>query len=532
MLDHYRAVYYRVISRCTPCGKSWLIWYVKQRIHHIELRIGRHFCHSGPMKAHSFGFRANAPSSQKALNIGLLAVSFLFIVSLATSSAQTLTVNDGSGSGPHVAGEQVIVTADPPPPGQKFAGWSGDTQILANPSLSTTTATMPSIDVTISATYAETADRQTSIATATASPSPSPTPSPGAQSFFSIFDGAVRLRSATSTQEVPAYGHIGVASLLLEPPQEGTELEVSELAIDIPSEVPPGSLHVVIEHGVLTVTSDGSARGDLQVRVSLPLHDLEFSVVATGVLLPTRPPFQFRYRRFDLQFVIQPEHIELDPIYRVRLLATLAQETVTRDEIDRLIAELDDDDIEVRARAQLRLLQIGRPALRQVEGALPGVSEEQRLRLLSIISQIRSVTTAGIEWIGDGVGVYVARFTVHVPSSGKAWTKNVHDVHFIVGTPMQSAINHSGSTVTLQNFPQGWVGVYDPEKGEYLLIKPDQAEPLTPCTEYLVEIRTGATVNPGGNPVDKLGDMSWYYTDKAGRKIGDAGRTQGLVFRR
>jgi hypothetical protein len=137
------------------------------------------------MKAHVFGCRANAPKSQKAKNskdvlnlIGLLAVSFLFIVSLATASAQTLTVNDGSGGGPHVAGEQFTVTADEPPPHEVFTGWSGDTQILANPSLPTTTATMPSIDVTISATYAETADRQTSIATATASPSPSPTASP------------------------------------------------------------------------------------------------------------------------------------------------------------------------------------------------------------------------------------------------------------------------------------------------------------------------------------------------------------------
>jgi hypothetical protein len=48
----------------------------------------------------------------------------------------------------------VTVTADAPPPGQEFAGWSDDTQILANPSEPTTTATMPSIDVTITATFA------------------------------------------------------------------------------------------------------------------------------------------------------------------------------------------------------------------------------------------------------------------------------------------------------------------------------------------------------------------------------------------
>lgn len=66
----------------------------------------------------------------------------------------TLTVNDGSGSGAYDLGATITVTADPPAPGKEFAGWSGDTQILANPSAPTTTVTMPSIDVTISATYA------------------------------------------------------------------------------------------------------------------------------------------------------------------------------------------------------------------------------------------------------------------------------------------------------------------------------------------------------------------------------------------
>jgi hypothetical protein len=47
------------------------------------------------------------------------------------------------------------VTADKPPAGKQFARWSGDTEILVNPSLPTTTATMPSIDVTITATYAD-----------------------------------------------------------------------------------------------------------------------------------------------------------------------------------------------------------------------------------------------------------------------------------------------------------------------------------------------------------------------------------------
>ena len=74
----------------------------------------------------------------------------------------TLTVNNGRGSGNHVAGASVTVTADAPPAGQKFAGWSGDIQILANPFLSTTMATMPSMDVTISATFADVSSGESS----------------------------------------------------------------------------------------------------------------------------------------------------------------------------------------------------------------------------------------------------------------------------------------------------------------------------------------------------------------------------------
>lgn len=79
------------------------------------------------------------------------------LTAASAATAPTLTVNDGTGSGQHAAGTILTVTAEPPPPGKGFAGWSGDTQILANPSEQTTTATMPSIDVTITATYADVA---------------------------------------------------------------------------------------------------------------------------------------------------------------------------------------------------------------------------------------------------------------------------------------------------------------------------------------------------------------------------------------
>ena len=78
------------------------------------------------------------------------------------ASVPTLTVTDGSGSGGYVAGTIVTVTADPPPPGKEFVRWSGDTQILANPSAATTTATMVSRDVTIAATYSDASSNEPS----------------------------------------------------------------------------------------------------------------------------------------------------------------------------------------------------------------------------------------------------------------------------------------------------------------------------------------------------------------------------------
>jgi hypothetical protein len=66
---------------------------------------------------------------------------------------QMLNVRDGSGDGEYPAGSIVTVTADPPPTGQQFAGWTGDTSILANPFLATTSATVPTVDVSLTATY-------------------------------------------------------------------------------------------------------------------------------------------------------------------------------------------------------------------------------------------------------------------------------------------------------------------------------------------------------------------------------------------
>ena len=66
-----------------------------------------------------------------------------------------LTVNGGSGSGSYPVGHDGQGGANAPPAGQVFAGWTGETVILADqdPSRASTTARMPSIDVAITATY-------------------------------------------------------------------------------------------------------------------------------------------------------------------------------------------------------------------------------------------------------------------------------------------------------------------------------------------------------------------------------------------
>ena len=73
----------------------------------------------------------------------------------AAPGMHTLKVENGRGSGRHAAGTMVTVTADAPPAGQQFAGGTGDVQILANPAVPTTRVTMPSMEVTITATYRE-----------------------------------------------------------------------------------------------------------------------------------------------------------------------------------------------------------------------------------------------------------------------------------------------------------------------------------------------------------------------------------------
>lgn len=68
-------------------------------------------------------------------------------------TAHVLTVSNGSGTGNYVAGRIVTVSANAPPAGRQFDRWMDDWVILSNPMIATTTATMPSQDVAITANY-------------------------------------------------------------------------------------------------------------------------------------------------------------------------------------------------------------------------------------------------------------------------------------------------------------------------------------------------------------------------------------------
>ena len=76
-----------------------------------------------------------------------MAVSALSIAGLKAGSnepaAVSLTVENGKPSGSFKTGTQVVVSADAPPIGAQFVGWTGDVAILANPFLPKTTATIP-----------------------------------------------------------------------------------------------------------------------------------------------------------------------------------------------------------------------------------------------------------------------------------------------------------------------------------------------------------------------------------------------------
>ena len=65
-----------------------------------------------------------------------------------------LTVENGTGGGIFVSGTKVTVTANAPPAGSQFSGWTGATSGMLNPSAATTPLTTAPAEASITATYA------------------------------------------------------------------------------------------------------------------------------------------------------------------------------------------------------------------------------------------------------------------------------------------------------------------------------------------------------------------------------------------
>jgi len=64
-----------------------------------------------------------------------------------------LTVVNGTGDGNYPQGEVANISADAPRPGTRFKQWTGATQHIADVNSPSTTVTMPSLDITVTATY-------------------------------------------------------------------------------------------------------------------------------------------------------------------------------------------------------------------------------------------------------------------------------------------------------------------------------------------------------------------------------------------
>jgi fibronectin type 3 domain-containing protein len=95
---------------------------------------------------------ANASSSSTTYTT--TAAAQTITATYATAPTYALTVSSGSGSGSYAAGTAVTITANAPPTGEVFTGWTGGTAgNFANASSATTTYTTAAAAQTITATY-------------------------------------------------------------------------------------------------------------------------------------------------------------------------------------------------------------------------------------------------------------------------------------------------------------------------------------------------------------------------------------------
>ncbi|OVE75354.1 hypothetical protein BVX98_07765 [bacterium F11] len=90
-----------------------------------------------------------AKATDEAGNIGEQTIT----VTVTNGTPYILTVTNGTGGGPYAEGDEVAVEANPPPEGQEFDRWTGETNGIDNIFVAHTTVTMPAAHVEITATY-------------------------------------------------------------------------------------------------------------------------------------------------------------------------------------------------------------------------------------------------------------------------------------------------------------------------------------------------------------------------------------------
>lgn len=110
----------------------------------------------------SIAFRPGAPGPvEVTCDVTLQRVATVtlrsFVVVTGNGPPVAVTINNGNGAGTYPGGSRVDIFANPPPAGQVFDRWTGDTAALGNaplaPFLCHTVLTVPSTPVALTATY-------------------------------------------------------------------------------------------------------------------------------------------------------------------------------------------------------------------------------------------------------------------------------------------------------------------------------------------------------------------------------------------
>jgi hypothetical protein len=96
---------------------------------------------------------SNATSASAVVTMPARAITLSATYKAASSTSYQLTVSGGSGSGSYASDTKVTITANAAPRGKVFDRWTGDTSCVSNTRSATTTVTMPSKAITLTATY-------------------------------------------------------------------------------------------------------------------------------------------------------------------------------------------------------------------------------------------------------------------------------------------------------------------------------------------------------------------------------------------